>query len=66
MCTQACRCESCHNSAQHDVVAVKELLCRRPNAFGAKFATEVPCVCVCVCVCVFMKGHITAQSDEIF
>ncbi|CAN0347195.1 unnamed protein product [Ascophyllum nodosum] len=44
MCTQACRCESCHNSAQHDVarqVAVKELLCRRPNAFGAKFATEV-------------------------
>ena len=65
MCTQACRCENCHNSAQHDVerqAAVKELLCRSPNAFGAKFTTEVPCVCVyvCVCVCIYEGAHYRA------
>ena len=69
MCTQACRCENCYNSAQHDVerqAAVKELLCCSPNAFRGTFTTEVPCVCVCGGGGVFMKGRITAQSGEIF
>ncbi|CAM9449776.1 unnamed protein product [Ectocarpus sp. 6 AP-2014] len=44
VCSDACRCENCYNSAEHGVerrAAVRELLCRSPHAFDAKFKTEV-------------------------
>ncbi|CBJ32620.1 conserved unknown protein [Ectocarpus siliculosus] len=43
VCSDACRCENCYNSAEHGVerrAAVRELLCRSPHAFDAKFKTE--------------------------
>ncbi|CAN0276263.1 unnamed protein product, partial [Laminaria digitata] len=44
VCSKACRCENCYNSAEHGLerrAAVRELLCRSPHAFDAKFKTEV-------------------------
>jgi len=44
ICSDACKCENCYNSAEHGMerrAAVRELLCRSPHAFDAKFKTEV-------------------------
>ncbi|CAN0431525.1 unnamed protein product, partial [Ectocarpus sp. 13 AM-2016] len=44
VCSDSCKCENCYNSAEHGVerrAAVRELLCRSPHAFDAKFKTEV-------------------------
>ncbi|CAM9392280.1 unnamed protein product, partial [Ectocarpus sp. 12 AP-2014] len=51
VCSDSCRCENCYNSAEHGVerrAAVRELLCRSPHAFDAKFKTEVGTVVIVI------------------
>lgn len=48
VCSDACKCENCLNSDAHGAerrAAVRELLCRSPHAFDAKFKTEVSYCC---------------------
>lgn len=40
LCHQSCKCENCYNNVSHSMerqTAIRELLCRSPHAFDAKF-----------------------------